>query len=354
MTVGLEEELMLLEPETLDLEPVANEVIARADGLVKGELPLAQVEVVTAPSATIGEAAEDLIAARRALARACAGLAVPAAGAAHPFAAPEGVLSEKEPYRWAREEYGLVARLQMVFGLHVHVRLSGAGRTLAVYNALRSYLPEIAALAANAPFFAGRDTGMASVRPKIGELLPRQGVPPPLASLDELSAALAWEARAGFLPHARHWWWELRLHPRYGTLEVRVPDQQTAVAETAAVAAFAQSLAAWLAERHDDGEELPGHPTWRIEENRWSAARHGLRGFLADLDTGERRPTRERVLELLKELEPVASRLGCAAQLGDAEALAGAGGAERQRAAAGGDAFKAAAYLAERFLDEGE
>jgi carboxylate-amine ligase len=353
MTVGLEEELMLLHPETLDLEPAAAEVIARADGLVKGELPLAQVETVTAPSATVGEAAADLAAARRVVARACSGLAVPAAGAVHPFAAPEGLLSGADAYRWAREEYGAVARVQMVFGLHVHVRVSGARKAVAVYNALRSYLPEIAALGANGPFFAGRDTGMASVRPKIAELLPRQGVPPVLASLAELAEALDWEARAGARPHPRHWWWELRLHPRYGTLEVRVPDQQTTVIETAAVAAFTHSLVAWLAERNDAGEELPVHPSWRIEENRWSAARHGLQGHLADLDTGEPAPARERVLGLVAELEPVAARLGCAAELRSAGDLARAGGAECLRAAAGGDTFAAAAHLARRFLDPG-
>jgi carboxylate-amine ligase len=352
LTVGLEEELMLLDPETLDLAPVAPAVIAAAGGVVKGELPLAQVEVVSAPSATVGEAVRDLSIARAIVAQACSGLAIPAAGAVHPFAGPEGELSGAELYRWAREEYGPVARLQLVFGLHVHVRVSGAVRALAVYNAMRSYLPEIAALAANAPFYAGRDTGMASVRPKISELLPRQGVPPAFASLDELSEALAWEERSGAMPHPRHWWWELRLHPRYGTLEVRVPDQQTTVAETAAVAAFAKSIVVWLAARHDDGEDLPVHPTWRIEENRWSAARHGLTGSLADLDTAARRPTRERVLELLDELAPQAERIGCAAELQAAESLARRGGAERLREAAQGDARRAASYMAERFLDE--
>lgn len=351
-TVGVEEELMTLDPESLDLAPVAAAVIeaASADGLVKGELPAAQLETVTRPAATVGDVAAQLAERRRLVARACAGLAIPAAGAVHPFADPLGVVSEARRYQATTVEYGDVARLQLVFGLHVHVRAPGAERALAVYNALRSYLPELAALAANGPFVAGRDSGMASVRPKISELLPRQGVPPALGSWDEYADAFAWGAASGAFHHPRMWWWELRPHPGYGTLELRVPDQQTTVAESAAVAALAQSLVAWLAERHDEGERLAVHPTWRIEQNRWSAARHGLPGTLANLDSGEPRPTRERVAGLIERLEPVAARLGCSDQLADAAALAAAGGAERLRAETAGDPWRATAWLAERFL----
>ena len=351
-TVGVEEELMTLDPDTLDLAPVAAAVIeaASADGLVKGELPAAQLETVTAPAATVAEVAAQLAERRRLVARACAGIATPAAGAVHPFADPRGVVSESRRYQATTVEYGEVARLQLVFGLHVHVRAPGVERALAVYNALRSYLPEIAALAANGPFVAGRDSGMASVRPKISELLPRQGVPPALASWDEYADAFAWGATSGAFDHPRGWWWELRPHPGYGTLELRVPDQQTTVAESAAVAALAQSLVAWLAERHDAGEPLVVHPTWKIEQNRWSAARHGLSGTLGDLESGEPRATRERIAQLIERLKPVAARLGCARELADAGTLAAAGGAERLRAAAEGDPRLAAGWLAERFL----
>jgi glutamate---cysteine ligase / carboxylate-amine ligase len=343
---------MTLDPDTLDLAPVAELVIeaAGADGRVKSELPAAHVETVTAPAATVAEVAAQLTAARRLVARACDGVAVPAAAAVHPFARPLGVVSAERRRRPLILEYGQVARLQLVCGLHVHVRVPGVERSLAVYNALRSYLPQLAALAANGPFVAGRDSGMASVRPKISELLPRQGVPPPLGSWNEYADALAWGAAAGAFDHPRMWWWELRPHPGFGTIELRVPDQQTTVAASTAVAAVAQSLAGLLAERHDAGERLPAHPTWRIEQNRWSAARHGLDGTLADLGTGERRPTRELLVELIDSLEPVAARLGCRDQLGDARALAASGGAERMRAAADGDARRAARWLAERFL----
>ena len=353
LTVGIEEELMVLDPDTLDLTPRAEELLAALGGdpRFKPELPAAQIELVTTPARTVGEAAAQLEAGRRRLAEAGEPTLLLAAGGAHPFAAEEGALNTATRYRRTREEYGWAARRQLVFGLHVHVRVSGTERAFAVYNAMRSYLPELAALAANAPFHAGRDTGLASIRPKISELLPRQGVPPSLSGVDELAGALWWGAESRTFPQARLWWWELRLHPFHGTLEVRVPDQQTTVGETAAVAALAHVLVARLAARHDEGERLPCHPTWRIEENRWSACRHGLEGMLADLDTGELRPARERLRELLNQLEPTAALLDCRAELASARELTDAIGAERQREAAGerGGAQAIARWLVSRF-----
>ena len=325
LTVGLEEEVLLLDPETLDLAPVAAEVLDRlADpARFKPELPAAQLEIVTAPHENLSGALHELAAGRRALVEASAGLARPAATGLHPFTNPEGELAPNEAYDHTRAEYGRVARLQLVSALQVHVAVGGADRSLAVYNALRSYLPEILALSANAPYIAGEDTGMATARPKINELLPRQGVPPSIASWDEFAEALRWGAAAGNVHSPRTWWWELRPHASYGTLEVRVPDAQTTFEDTAAVAGFVAALIEHLARRHDAGEPLPVLPTWRIEENRWSAARHGIDGTLADLDTGERRPTRDRLLELIDAIGAE-----------DARPLTDRGGAARQRSVA--------------------
>ena len=353
LTVGIEEELMLLDPGTLDLAPSARRLIERAgaDRRLKLELPASQIELVTAPHATVPEAMRELAAARSDLADAAAGLALPAGAAVHPFAAVEGELNDDERYRPTIEEFGRVARRQLVCALQVHVAVGGAERTLAVHNGLRSYLPELAALAANGPFHDGADTGLASVRPKISEALPRQGVPPPLESWDALAEDLRWGARAGTVHTPRVWWWELRAHPVFGTLEVRVPDTQTTLDEASAVAAFAHCLVARLAERFDAGEALRCDPTWRIEENRWSACRGGVEGMLADLDTGERRPTRERLGELLDELEPVGARLGCSAALAGCGALVERNGAMHQREVAAERGLDGlASWLAERFL----
>ncbi len=157
---------------------------------------------------------------------------------------------------------------------------------------------------------------------------------------------------AGVLPARQRWWWELRLHPTFGTIEVRVADTQTTVDETAAYAAVVHALVTRLAERIDAGEALPVAPTWRIAENRWCAARYGLEACVADLVTGEREPLRARLERLFDELAPVAARLGCAAQLERARAMAaGPGGAGRQRAeAARGGLDGLAAWLAGRAL----
>jgi glutamate---cysteine ligase / carboxylate-amine ligase len=348
-TVGVEEELMLLDPATLDLLPRAAEVLERAGdpARFKSELPAAQLELLSSPATELGEVAAQLAEGRRQLAAAAEGIGRLAAAGAHPFANPEGELNPAAAYARTRDEYGPVARRQLVFGLHVHVRVPGADRAVAVYNAMRSNLGELAALAANAPLYAGRDSGLASVRPKISELLPRQGVPPAFADLGDYARALDWAAAAGVAPEPRMWWWELRLHPVHGTVEVRVPDQQATVAESVAIAAVARALVLELAERHEAGEALPVHPTWRIAENRWSAARHGLDGTLADLDTGERVGTRDRLLGMLERLE----RLVDAEALATARALVAENGAARlRRIAADGGVHAAAEDLASRFL----
>jgi glutamate---cysteine ligase / carboxylate-amine ligase len=332
LTVGLEEEAMLLDPETLDLAPVAPGVLAAAaDGApLKLELPASQLEVVTPPAAEVPGAIAALAEGRCALLAAAeaGGVRVACAGA-HPFAAAEGPLNEGERYDRIRELYGNVAHRQLVCALQVHVCVRGADRALAVHNALRSYLPDLAGLAANAPFHDGADTGLASIRPLIGTLLPRQGVPPALPSWEAFAGGLAWAGENA------SWWWELRPHPILGTLELRVPDAQATVADAEAIASVAHALVAWLAERHDAGEELPVAESWRIAENRWSACRHGLTGTMLDLETGERGATAERVGALLDELEPAAKDIGCAAGLAKArELLTAGGGAARLREAA--------------------
>jgi carboxylate-amine ligase len=301
LTVGIEEEVLLLDPETHDLAPRAAEVLERLGrpDRFKPELPAAQMEIVTAPRERAEDALAELAEGRRELVAAAGGIARPAVAGLHPFARPEVELAELGSYEHTRAEYGRIARLQQVTALQVHVAVGGAERSLAVYNALRSYLPELAALAANAPFLAGTDTGMASARPKVSELLPRQGVPPAIESWEAYAEALRWGAAVGTVHTPRTWWWELRPHALHGTLELRVPDGQTTIEDATVVVRAAVDLIARLAAGHDAGEPLPVAPTWRIEENRWSAARHGSDGEMADLATGEREPTHERVERLL-------------------------------------------------------
>jgi glutamate---cysteine ligase / carboxylate-amine ligase len=354
LTVGLEEEVMLLDPETLDLLPCASELLRRLSGdpRFKAELPEAQVEILTPPLHSTAEALAALAEGRRVLADAARGLARPAAAGVHPFAAPEGKLASAARYERVRSEYGSVARRQLVAALQVHVAVGDAERTLQTYNRLRPHLPHVAALAANAAFYEGRDTGLASVRPQIAESLPRQGMPPAIASWEQFAAELRWGAASGAVPEPRLWWWELRPHPGFGTLEVRVPDAQSTLADAAGVVAFVHSLVAALADDGDAGEPVEV-PTWRIEENRWSAARYGTGGEMADLHSGQPEPTRQRLRALVDELEPVSGRLGSPQMLEQARRLIDENGAVRQRRIANdGGARGIAAWLADHFLDE--
>jgi carboxylate-amine ligase len=354
LTVGAEEEVMLLEPETLDLWPHATELLRRlgTDRRFKPELPASQVEIIAGPAASVTEILAALSAGRRDLAQAAEGLVLPAAAGVHPFAEAEGELAPSERYDHLHAEYGPIARRQLVASLQVHVAVGSAERSLYLYNVLRGYLPEIAALAANAAVYEGRDTGMASIRPKIAEILPRQGIPPAIESWERFAEELRWGASAGAVPEPRRWWWELRPNPAFGTLEIRAPDAQTTLADAAGVVAFLQALVGWLSERHDDGERMRPAPTWRIEENRWSAARYGVEGRMADLETGEQQPTRERLGRLLDRLEPISERLGSKRLLEDARRMVDFNGAIRQRelyrreGAAG-----LAAWLGRHFLD---
>jgi carboxylate-amine ligase len=352
-TIGLEDEVMVLDPRTFELTPRADDVLSRLNGdpRYKLELPAAQLEILVEPTATVPDAAEALLDARRNLVARADGAVGFAAAGVHPTSPGAGELNQSPRYDHVIREYGLVAARQLVCAFQVHVSVPGADRALAVYNAARSYLPSLAALAANAPFYEGQDTGLASVRAKIGELLPRQGVPPAFESWEEYADALDWGARTGAFPGASSWWYELRLHPRFGTLELRVPDAQATVGEAAAIAAVAQALLVWLGQRHDGGDLGPPVETWRIEQNRWWACRDGVDGGMADLDTGAVRPTREHLRELLDTLEPVASRLGATDGLTRARELVESNGALAQRKeAARAGISSVPGWLASKFL----
>ena len=325
-TFGAEEEAMVLDPASLDLAPRAAEL---CDGeTLKLELPASQLEIAGAPAASLAELGREIRAGRRRAARAASGRVLLASAGVHPFASAAGALNGGERYERLANRYGAVAQHQLVCALHVHVALEGADRALAVYNAMRSYLPLLAALAADAPVHLGRDTGLASVRPLISAMLPRQGVPPALSGWDQLAGGLDWLGRSGRISALGEWWWELRLHPLFGTIEIRVADAQPRAADAEAIAAFAAGLVLWLSARHDGGDLPAPAPSWQIAENRFSAARHGLAGEMIDLESGAAFATAEHANRLLAQIEPYAIEHDGAEALARArELLAGGGGA---------------------------
>ncbi len=345
---------MLLGPDDFELVARATEVLALLNGdpRFKLEMPASQIEIVTPASQSVDQAVASLGDGRRELAERTSGLVRLAAAGVHPSSPGVGELNRLERYERTIREYGVRAQRQLVCALQVHVTVGDADAALSVYNAARSFLPLLAALAANAPFYEGHDTGLASVRPKLAELLPRQGVPPRIESWEAYAEAFRWGASSGAFNDPRRWWWELRLHPAFGTLEFRVPDAQSTVHDAAAVAAVIQALVVWLAERHHGGERLSGPPSWKIEENRWLACRDGVHGNMADLQTGTLRPTSMLLAELFAALRPVAGRLGSERALEGASQLLEGGGALSQRRVAEQAGVGAVAHwLSERFLE---
>jgi carboxylate-amine ligase len=237
-------------------------------------------------------------------------------------------------YRSIGFDYPWATRRGLPTGLHVHVAIDDPDAALAVYNACRGWLPELAALAANSPFYQGADSGLASTRLKLIEDMPRSGIPPSFDSWLELSEFATWGTGAGLFPDLTYLWWDLRLRPEYGTLEFRVADAQTGLDASAAIAAICQSLVAALRARLDANEPLPVYRTHVLNENRWRALRDGLDAQLVDPATGVSEPARSRLARLLELLEPHAADVGCATELAHAWTLLVAPGAARQRAVA--------------------
>ena len=324
---------MLISPETLDLAPANEEVLAWLGGApeFQRELRASQIEIVTPVCRNAAGIEAALTGARRRLFHALAGrLGVVGAGA-HPFARDFGTLTDNDRYRMIEDEYrwALVGACSAAF---MSMSASAApNRTLAVYNALRSFLPEVAAVAANSPYFQGEDTELCSIRPKLLEALSRTGVPPVFPRWADFVAFVDWGRNGGLFPDGSFLWWDLRPHLGFGTLELRVADAQTRVEDAGAIAGLVQTIVAWLGDRVDRGAPPPVHESHRIAENAWRAVRYGVRGELVDLETGRRETTRDRVGRLLDALMPTADQLGNRSQLEAVGVLLAGNGADRQR-----------------------
>jgi glutamate---cysteine ligase / carboxylate-amine ligase len=336
MTLGLEEELILVDAESLlpidGIEPVL--ALVDGDDRFTAELRASQVELRTPICVTAPDACRELSAGRRRLLTIVAGRMRVLAVGTHPVAAGANTVTDRERYRQIAQAWGWATRRGQPSGLHVHVGIGDPAEALAVYNAARSYLPEIAALAANSPFFEGIESGLASTRLKLTEDLPRAGIPPAFSSWRGLAEFAVW-ARCGDAPgDLSYLWWDLRPRPDYGTLEFRVADTQLTTTDAGAIAAVCQTLVAALADRHMRDELLPVHESHLLNENRWRAVRDGLEGKLIDLDSGRCEPTRTRIARLLAQLEPYAGELGCTRELGHAWTMLDTNGAMRQRNAA--------------------
>ena len=334
-SIGVEEEFQLLSPESYELVSRYDEVAeAAGDERVKPELLQSVLEVATSVGRNVPEAVEEARELRARLRDAAAeeGTLIASAGT-HPFSRYEHQeVTEAPRYVGLMEKMQWVAERELIFGLHVHVGMRSGDEAIWVANALRTHLPELLALSANSPFWHGRDTGLASTRIKVFDPFPRSGLPPTFPSFRDFEALVERGIKTNSFSDYTYIWWDLRPHPRLGTIEVRICDAQTRIDTVAALVALVQSLVATLAERYERDGTLPIQPITLVAENKWRATRYGLDADLIWLELDEERPAREALRHLVELAEPAARRLGCARELALVEEVLGRGtGADEQR-----------------------
>jgi glutamate---cysteine ligase / carboxylate-amine ligase len=337
-TVGLEEEVMLFEPATGHAAWRSEDVLVRlAPDLVRfvrAETHACALELGTDPHATVAEAIEQLGALRARLARSVrsAGMSVGVAGT-HPLVKREDTqVSSGARYRELHHSLRGLASREPTFALHVHVAVPAPDQALRALNAIRVHLPVLLALSANSPFLGGRDTGLAAARIPVFQEFPRAGLPRAFRDYASYAEAIDALVRSRAIPEPTFIWWDARLQPRLGTLEVRVMDAQTRLVDTAALAALVQCLVRLEALEGFAAPEEIAAPEL-LEENRFLAARDGIDALLIE-PSGRRPPASARLAELVDACRPHAEELGCTRELGLVAELAGDPGAARQRAAA--------------------
>jgi carboxylate-amine ligase len=339
-TLGVEEELMIVDGRSMELVSAVEEMIeavpSETEGQVKPELMQSVLEVATEPCPDVRTAGEQLGVLRGEVAAIGErlGLRIGASGT-HPFARwEEQEIVDRPRYRELIDELGYVARQELIFGTHVHVAISGPNKAIYVADGIRRYIPVLLALSANSPLWRGETTGMASARTPVFRAFPRVGVPPHYGSWEIYSRRVELMMRSGAIDDYTYLWWDVRPHPNLGTVETRVFDQQTRLEHTVGLTALTAALAHRLSALFDREEPMVEYPTELIDDNKVRAAVRGLEGKLIDFREGRQVAAGEMVRRMLDELREHAQELGCADELAGVEDLCENGtGSQRQLAA---------------------
>jgi carboxylate-amine ligase len=293
------------------------------------------VEIVTDICHTVGEAKQDLAATVAELRAAAAvrGITLACTGT-HPISDwRDAVMAPMKRYAELIEQMQWLARRIQTFGVHVHVGVSHVDRAIPIVNALSAYLPHFLALTASSPYWSGSDTGLASSRAVVFGQLPTAGPPHLLDDWAAFEDYMDTLLRAGTIRSIKEVWWDIRPHPDFGTVEIRMFDGIPTLREVGMAAALCQSLVTLFEQQLDRGYTLPRPAAWVVRDNKWRATRYGLDAIVITDDTGSTAPLRDDLYELIRELEPVADRLGCAEELKVAgEVLEHGAPYERQRA----------------------
>ena len=343
-TIGIEWELALVDKDSGDLRQVAQTVldaVAPPDGsqhpYIRQELLLNTVEVVSGVATTVRGAGDDL---ERAIdeirdvidpLRAelmCAGT--------HPFARwAQQKVTDKERYATLIDRTQWWGRQMLIYGVHVHVGIEDRDKVLPISRAMLAYFGHLQCLSASSPFWGGKDTGYASNRALMFQQLPTAGLPFQFERWEELEGYVADMMHTGVIDQFDEVRWDLRPSPRFGTLETRIADGASNITEVLALAALNHCLVEHLSTQLDEGKELPTIPPWFAQENKWRSARYGMDAILILDKEGDEELVRDSVTKLLKELEPVAARLGCLDELDGVHTILRKGASyQRQRAVA--------------------
>jgi YbdK family carboxylate-amine ligase len=344
-SLGIEWELELVDLETRELTSAASEIldeIAPVPGeehpKAKHELLESTIEIITGICSTVSEAREDLAGTLKEVREAAArrGLGVMCSGT-HPFTDwSTQTVSPIPRYTELVENMQWLARRMQIFGVHVHVGVRSPDKAIPINNALMAYIPHFLALSASSPYWVGTDTGLASARSKVFEGLPTAGLPYSLSGWDAFEDYMESLISTHTIQSIREVWWDIRPHPNFGTVELRICDGLPTLDEITVVAAMSQSLVESFDRQLDKGYKLPQPKMWLVRENKWRAARYGLDAEIVVDDRGHTmQPVREAILELADDLAPVARKIGCEEELGRVEQLLDIGASyQRQRAVA--------------------
>jgi glutamate---cysteine ligase / carboxylate-amine ligase len=338
-TLGIEEELMIVDAETLDLTNSIEALLEAVPGAeggepqVKPELMESVCEIATTPCRNTREAGVQLRTLRREVQQAAAdrGLAIGSAGT-HPFALWEDQRIVARPrYRDLIAALRFVARQELIFGIHVHVGVDDPDKAIHIADGMRVHMPLLLALSANSPFWRADATGLLSTRHPIFRAFPRVGVPPEYRDWEEYQRRIEFMVESKVVEDYTYLWYDVRPHPKLGTVETRVMDAQTRVEHTLGLAALVQAMVKELGEHFEAGKRLSHYPFEMLDENKWLAARHGLDGELVDLPRRKRVMTRELAYRVLRRMREHAEELGSVADLECVEDLLERGnGASRQ------------------------
>jgi carboxylate-amine ligase len=326
-SLGVEVELTLVDPASGALVSAASDLLAElgrghpdaAHPKAKHELFESTIEVITGICQTAAEAKRDLettIAEVRAVAE-TRDLTLLSVGS-HPFSHPhEQQVSPDPRYTTLIDEMQWMARRLQIFGIHYHVGVRSAEKSIVVANAMQFYLAHLLALSASSPYWEGHDTGLASCRVKVFEGLPTAGLPPVIDDWADFEQFMHTLVAAEAISTIREVWWDVRPHPNFGTVEMRICDAMPTLREVAAVGALVQCLVHRIDGQIDAGEPVYIPREWTIRQNKWLAARHGLDAKLIVDDEGTRLAAHDVIRELVDELAPVARELDCTAELAD-------------------------------------